>query len=123
MPMIEVRDDRRRVIARIRVHGQRLVDITQIRRWTFADVRLVTAELTRLADRYETVEEVPPPLVTSDPQPVESPHVYWAEPPLHGPGSSRAAWVYYALAKGVKVTEDMRRDAIVAAVRGEPVGV
>jgi hypothetical protein len=37
-------------------------------------------------------------------------------PPTAGPGSSRAAWVGYAKALGVKITEDMTRDDIVAAI-------
>jgi hypothetical protein len=138
--MIEVRDDRRRVIARIRVHGERLVDVVQIRRWSFADVRRVVTELTRLADRYEPIGSLDSGTETDDnhertrddpraagaatarvaqplsPSPTDA-------PPMHGPGSSRVAWVNYAIAKGVQVTETMNRDAIVAAVRGKPVNV
>jgi hypothetical protein len=37
-------------------------------------------------------------------------------PPLGGPGSGRDAWVAYAEAQGVEVTDDMTRDDIAAAV-------
>ena len=38
------------------------------------------------------------------------------EPPRGGPGSGRDAWVAYAGARGVEVTEDMSREDIMAAV-------
>lgn len=37
-------------------------------------------------------------------------------PPTSGAGSGRDAWEAYARSQGVEVTEDMNRDAIVAAV-------
>ena len=38
------------------------------------------------------------------------------EPPRGGPGSGRDAWVAYAGARGVEVTDDMSREDIMAAL-------
>lgn len=44
------------------------------------------------------------------------PAVPGERPPTSGAGSGRDAWEAYARSQGVEVTEDMNRDAIVAAV-------
>jgi len=44
------------------------------------------------------------------------------EPPRSGPGSSKAAWVEYAAARGVNVADDASREDVIAAVDAASTG-
>jgi hypothetical protein len=51
-------------------------------------------------------------------EPVEERDDDGGPPPRSGPGSGKDAWVAYAQARGVEVTDDMTREDIIGAVEG-----
>jgi hypothetical protein len=68
---------------------------------------------------YVEGDKLVDPSVPEEPEPEAEPEAEVeevTEPPRSGAGSGRDAWVAYAGAQGVEVTDDMTRDDIIAAV-------
>lgn len=136
MAIHKVKSESGRLLAHIRTHANQYVSLSPARRWSPDEARQVAAALAEVVG-------APAPVVTADPacpacgEPVDEhshdeafyctaqlakgahatpPAVSPQEPPLHGRGSSRVAWVDYARSQGVEVTGTMTREAIRAAV-------
>lgn len=111
MAPINVKNDRNHVIATVRTHGRSgWIEVNARRRWSTTDARNVAAALVAAADAQDN----PAPQMASVPIPeaaLSSPVV----PPRHGRGASREAWAAFVTHRGIRVTDDMGRDDIIAA--------
>lgn len=119
MAIRKVKSENGRLLAHIRTHANQYVSLSPARRWSPDEARLV-------AEHLAAVVDAPAPEVAVEPSWNENPARVTLtstvlseapkEPPLHGRGSSRVAWVDYARSQGVEVTGTMTREAIRAAV-------
>lgn len=113
MAIHKVKSENGRLLAHIRTHANQYVSLSPARRWSPDEARLVAGALAAATTMWAAPAVEPP---AEDPK----------EPPLHGRGSSRVAWVDYARSQGVEVTGTMTREDIRAAVhaaRAQLVGV
>ena len=91
MAIHSVKNDRNRVVAHIRSHANQFVSLTQVRRWTHADARLVAKQLLEVvadAEVWKTVRRAEAPVGLAPPAEASQPdlrrgQVDWIPPAIN----------------------------------------